>query len=126
MNQLRNRSILATVCAAFAVWAPSAVGPSPVRAQGQAREFTITAAHFAFSPARIEVTKDDLVKITFKSDDMAHSFTIDNPYRIAKRAGAGQSIVFEFRADQAGSHRFYCSLTQDDRCRRMEGQLVVQ
>jgi hypothetical protein len=35
-------------------------------------------------------------------------------------------VVFEFRADQAGTHRFYCNLSQDDRCRRMEGQLVVK
>jgi len=126
MNQLRNRRILAAVCVAVAVLVGSALRTSPVRAQGQAREFTINASHFAFSPGRIEVQKDDLVKITFNSDDMAHSFTIDHPYRIAKRAGAGQSVVFEFRADQAGTHRFYCSLTQDDRCRKMEGQLVVK
>ena len=126
MNQLRNRSILAAVCVAAAVLAASTLRTSAVGAQEQAREFTIDASHFAFSPARIEVRKDDLVKITFNSDDIAHSFTIDNPYRIAKRAGAGQSVVFEFRADQAGTHRFYCSLTQDDRCRKMEGQLVVR
>jgi len=126
MNQLRNRSILAAVCVAAVVLTASALRTSAVGAQDQAREFTIDASHFAFSPARIEVKKDDLVKITFNSDDIAHSFTIDNPYRIAKRAGAGQSVVFEFRADQAGTHRFYCSLTQDDRCRKMEGQLVVR
>ena len=50
------------------------------------------------------------MKITFTADDIAHSFTIDQ-YRIAKRAGAGQTVVFEFRADQAGTHRFYCNLT---------------
>jgi heme/copper-type cytochrome/quinol oxidase subunit 2 len=71
------------------------------------------------------VQKDDLVKITFNSVDMAHSFTVDS-YRIAKRAGAGQSVVFEFRADQTGRFPFYCNLTQDDRCRQMRGELVVR
>ena len=91
-------------------------------AQGQAREFTINGNQFAFAPARIEVQKDDLVKITFTASDMAHSFIIDNPYRIAKRAGSGQTVTFEFRADQAGTFPFYCNLTQDDRCRQMKGE----
>ncbi len=96
-----------------------------MRAQGTARAFTIDGDQFAFSPARLEVQKDDLVKITFTAHDIAHSFTIDN-YRIAKRAAAGQTVTFEFRADQVGTHRFYCNLTQDARCRRMEGQLIVR
>ena len=57
---------------------------------------------------------------------MAHSFTIDVPYRISKRAGAGQSVVFEFRADEAGRFPFYCNLTQDERCKQMKGELVVR
>ena len=71
---------------------------------------------FAFSPAQIDVQKDDLVKITFTAVDIPHSFTVDG-YRIAKRAGAGQTVVFEFRADRAGEHDFYCNLAQDERCR---------
>ena len=81
---------------------------------------------FAFSPGRIEVQKDDLVQIKFTAKDIAHSFTIDVPYRISKRAGAGQSIVFEFRADEAGRFPFYCNLTQDERCKQMKGELVVR
>jgi len=92
--------------------------------QGATREFTITGDQFAFKPVRIEVQKDDLVKITFSAKDIAHSFTIDQ-YRIAKRAAPGHSVVFEFRADQVGTYRFYCNLTADDRCKRMEGELVV-
>ena len=61
----------------------------------------------------------------FTARDIAHSFTIDQ-YRIAKRAAAGQTVVFEFRADQVGTHRFYCNLTADDRCRKMEGELIVR
>jgi heme/copper-type cytochrome/quinol oxidase subunit 2 len=95
------------------------------RTQPATREFTINGDRFAFSPARIEVNKDDVVKITFTAKDIAHSFTIDN-YRIAKRAAAGQTVTFEFRADQPGTHRFYCNLTTDERCKRMEGVLVVR
>lgn len=93
--------------------------------QSQTREFTITGRDHRYSPSRIEVQKDDLVKITFLAEDMPHSFNNEH-YRIAKRAGSGQSVTFEFRADQAGTFEFYCNLKQDERCRDMKGQLVVK
>jgi len=95
------------------------------REQGKVVEITIDGDHYTFAPARIEVQKDDLVKVTFRAHDIAHSFTVD-AYRIAKRAAAGQSVVFEFRADQTGTFPFYCNLTQDDRCKQMKGEIVVK
>ncbi|MBI2833076.1 MAG: cupredoxin domain-containing protein [Acidobacteria bacterium] len=89
------------------------------------REFTLNARRYAFNPAHLEVTQDDIVKITLHAEDIAHSFTIDS-YRIAKRAGAGQTVTFEFRADQVGRFPFYCNLTNDERCREMRGELVVR
>jgi len=89
------------------------------------RQFDIAARKFAFTPPRIEVVQDDLVKITLRSDDIAHSFTVD-AYRIAKRAGGGQTVTFEFRADQPGTFPIYCNLKQDDGCRQMKGELVVR
>jgi heme/copper-type cytochrome/quinol oxidase subunit 2 len=93
--------------------------------QGQIREFTISGDHYAFSPASIEVDRNDVVKITFTARDIAHSFTLDD-YRIVKRAGAGQSVTFEFRADRTGRYPFYCNLSQDAKCRDMKGMLVVR
>jgi heme/copper-type cytochrome/quinol oxidase subunit 2 len=94
--------------------------------QGQVREFTVTGDHYAFSPAALEVNRNDLVKINFTARDIPHSLTIDGPYRISKRAGAGQTVTFEFRADQAGTFSFYCNLSQDAKCKEMKGQLVVR
>ncbi len=105
---------------AAAMWARTSAG-----GQGQVREFTVEGNQFAFSPARIEVQKDDLVKVTFTARDMAHSFTLDE-YRIVKRASAGQTVVFEFRADRSGSFTFYCNLSQSDKCREMKGHLDVR
>jgi plastocyanin len=122
----RIKTVLTGSCLAAALLAVAALSPAAAGAQGQAREFTINGDRFAFAPGRIEVQNGDLVKITFTASDMAHSFIIDNPYRIAKRAGAGQSVTFEFRADQTGTFPFYCNLTQDDRCRNMRGELVVK
>jgi cytochrome c oxidase subunit II len=125
MTHLPHKSVIATACLAAAVVGVSVFRTSAVRAQGQARDITIRGDQFSFSPQRIEVRKDDLVKVTFTAGDIPHSFTMDG-YRIAKRAGAGQTVVFEFRADQSGSFPFYCNLTQDDRCRQMKGELVVK
>ena len=124
--------VIGAVALAPAGGAPAAT-PGPVvtpAAAGQEqpparREFTISARKYAFSPARLEVTQDDLVKITLQSEDIAHSFTVD-AYRIAKRAQPGQPVVFEFRADRPGTFPFYCNLAIDDGCRQMRGELVIR
>ena len=122
MTTFQRRAVLAVASlAAAGVTLTALTG----RSQGQVREFSVSGRDYAFAPPRIEVQKDDLVKVTFTSADIAHSFTIDQ-YRISKRAGANQSVVFEFRADQAGTFPFYCNLTQDSKCREMRGQLVVR
>jgi heme/copper-type cytochrome/quinol oxidase subunit 2 len=87
--------------------------------------FSISAKRYAFSPNRIEVVEGDLVRIDLRTEDIAHSLTID-AYRIAKRVEAGQPVVLEFRAERAGTFPFYCSLQIDDGCRRMRGELVVR
>jgi heme/copper-type cytochrome/quinol oxidase subunit 2 len=89
------------------------------------REFTITARDYAFSPDRIEVTQDDLVKLTVRSQDVAYSLTID-AYRVSRRVPAGGSTTLEFRADRAGTFPFYSNLTTDSRHSRMRGELVVR
>ena len=104
-------------------------GPAVLRlfAQDQApnrREFTIIARNYEFSPARIEVLVDDLVKVTVRSEDEAHSFVIDG-YRIMKRVPAGGSTTFEFRADKAGTFPFYCGITSAEGHNRMKGELIV-
>ena len=102
--------------------------PELVEGQDQApnrREFTIVAKDFHYTPDRIEVTQDDLVKLTLRSEDIAHSFVIDE-YRIVKRVPAGGSTTFEFRADRAGTFPFYCNLTSESGHQMMRGQLVVR
>jgi len=116
---VRRAAVSLLLVAAFA-WA---AGTGFAQEQGR-REVTVVAKKFAFSPSRIEVAANDVLRITLVSEDVPHSFTIDE-YRIAKRAAPGNPVTFEFRADRAGTFRFYCSLTTDDGCRDMQGQLVV-
>jgi heme/copper-type cytochrome/quinol oxidase subunit 2 len=88
-------------------------------------EFTLIARDFRYSPDRLEVIQDDLVKLTIRSEDMAYSFAIDE-YRIIRRVPAGGTTSFEFRADRPGTFRFYSNLTTDRAHAEMQGQLVVR
>ena len=99
-----------------------------VLAQEQApsrAEFTLTAKAFRFSPDRIEVDQDDLVRITIQSEDFAYSFAIDE-YRIVRRVPPGGTTTFEFRADRPGTFRFYSNLTNDRAHADMQGRLIVR
>jgi cytochrome c oxidase subunit 2 len=94
-------------------------------ADRERRELSVSARRFTFTPARLEVRQNDLVKITLQSADIPHSFTID-AYRIAKRVAGGQTLIFEFRADKPGTFPFYCSLDLEDGCKKMRGELIVR
>ncbi|MGE0392506.1 MAG: cupredoxin domain-containing protein [Vicinamibacterales bacterium] len=88
------------------------------------RDFTITARNYSFTPARIEVGKDERVRVTVEGHDQVHSFAIDE-FRIARRVQPGTSAVIEFRADRAGSFTYYCNIGADPGCKAMRGTLVV-
>ena len=125
--------ILAGVCVLGWLAAWSGAGSAAPRAavlaaqaSSQPREVRVVARRYSYSPNRIEVQEGDLVKVTLETEDIPHSFTVDEPYRIAKRATPGRPVVFEFRADQSGSFQFYCNLTAEDGCRDMRGELVVR
>jgi len=110
--------------------AASASSGWPERVEGQEEapsrsEFTLTAKAFRFSPDRLEVSQDDLVTMTIRSEDIAYSFAIDE-YRIVRRVPAGGATTFEFRADRPGTFRFYSNLTSDRAHADMQGQLVVR
>jgi len=88
-------------------------------------EFTLVARNYRYTPDRLEVTQDDLVRLTIRSEDLTYSFAIDE-YRIVRRIPAGETTTFEFRADRAGTFRFYSNLTGEGGHAEMQGQLVVR
>jgi len=121
---IRRRLLALLAGAGLAIVAPL----TKLQAQDQApsrRELTITTADFKFTPDRIEVVQDDLVRLTVRSNDIAHSFNIDE-YRVAKRVPAGGSTIIEFRADRVGTFPFYCNLTSEAGHDQMRGQLIVR
>jgi heme/copper-type cytochrome/quinol oxidase subunit 2 len=110
------------------------VGTSVALVAQNRREFDVVARKYEFrvsgsNAAEIHVTQNDLVHVTFSVEDIPHSFTIedqpDSHYRIMRRAEPGKPVSFDFRADTPGRFRFYCSLSIDERCREMQGTLVV-
>jgi nitrosocyanin len=128
--RMRQWMVFATLAASVLFLVSAAAQPFDGLAvegqdQGQVREFTVSGSHYAFAPVTLTVNRNDLVKITFTAEDIPHSFTIDD-YRIVKRAGAGQTVTFEFRADKTGSFPFYCNLSLDPKCKDMKGTLTVK
>ena len=120
------RTIVSTSLGAAAFMA--ALGSGHPLAQDQTpdrHDLTITAKDFRFSPNRIEVNRDDLLRLTVKSEDVAYGFTIDD-YRVSKRVPAGGSVVLELRADREGTFPFYSNMTSDARHQQMRGELVVR
>jgi heme/copper-type cytochrome/quinol oxidase subunit 2 len=95
------------------------------------KDFAVTAHKYGYkvdgNSAEIHVQQDDLVRITFSTEDIPHSFTLeDETYRIMRRAEPGKPVMFEFRADKPGRFPFRCTLTADERCKEMQGWLVVE
>ena len=103
------------------------------RAQNR-RDFTVTAHKYAYvvtgsATPEIRVQQDDLVHVTFSTDDIPHSFTTvetEPHYRINRRAEPGKPVSFDFRADKVGKFPIKCTLAIDERCRELEAWLVVE
>lgn len=112
----------------WAGFATSAAALRPSAAQEPAegiREFTVVARRYLFEPDVIDVRRNDIVRLTITSDDIAHSFTIE-AYRIQKRIPPGGPTRFEFRADEVGRFPFYCSMRAEAGCSEMRGELIVR
>ena len=116
---LLGAMIVLTGVSGLEAGAPVLLFQDPVR-----HEVTVTGREHRFFPARIEVAAGDILKITLVAEDVPCSFAID-AYRISKRATPEHPVVFEFRADRAGTYAYYCDLTADDGCLDMRGELVV-
>ena len=125
MTQTRHRRGLFVVAAASCLLSLEAAD----RVVGQdstftRRELTLNARDYRFTPDRLEVLQDDLVKLTVVSEDVAYGFTLDE-YRLSRRVPAGGTTVIEFHASRPGTFTFYSNLTNDPRHAQMRGQLTV-
>ena len=126
-----SRAVVAIIGTLLSVAVGAAV---TVTAQAR-RDFDVVARKYSFSVsgsnnAEIRVTQNDLVHVNFSSEDIPHSFTIEDKdgshYRVMRRAEPGKPVPIMFRADTAGRFRFFCSLTIDEKCKDMQGTLIVE
>jgi heme/copper-type cytochrome/quinol oxidase subunit 2 len=123
--KLKSRTSSLLVVGVVGLLSPVALHSAAQEQAPNRREITLTARNYRFSPSRIEVAQDDLVKLTVQSEDNAYSVTIDE-YRVSRRVPAGGSTTLEFRADRAGTFAFYSNMTNDTRHAQMRGELVVR
>ena len=132
MPKLRSRIRPLALPASVALLTVAAAGV--LVADQDRHEFEVVARKYAYrvsgtDAAEIRVAQNDLVRITFSTEDIPHSFTIEDTqgshYRTMKRAEPGKPVAWDFRADSPGRFRFYCSLTIDDGCKKMQGLFIV-
>ena len=89
-----------------------------------AREIEVTASSFAFDPDEITIAVGEDIAIVLTSTDIVHDLTIaELDAHVA--AEPGETDAGGFRADEAGTYTFYCSV-DGHRAAGMEGTLVVE
>jgi plastocyanin len=89
-----------------------------------AREITVNATSFAFSPGEITLRPEEEVTIVLQSQRLFHDFVVQGKGH-AVGANAGKTEKGGLRIDKPGTYKFWCSVS-GHRSAGMEGTLVVQ
>ena len=96
-----------------------------IQAQGEVKEFKMTAKQFSFEPSTIEVNKGDRVRLIVTSTDVPHGIAIPE-YEINQRLEPGKPVTIEFTADKQGTFSAYCSVFCGAGHSGMKGKLIVK
>jgi cytochrome c oxidase subunit II len=99
--------------------------PRGSRAEDAVRTFEITASKYTFTPATIEVSQGERVKLILHSTDVTHGIEISDFGVKAEIPKGGQAVTVEFVADKVGTFEFKCSHFCGMGHRKMKGQVVV-
>jgi plastocyanin len=94
-------------------------------AKGETKTFSITGQSYAFSQKEIRVKKGDKVRVTLRSGDWPHDWTVDEFNARTKIVNKGEEASIEFVADRTGNFEYYCSVA-NHRQMGMVGKLVVE
>ena len=89
------------------------------------KSFTVTAKQWSFDPATITVKKGDKVKLTVKSVDVSHGFSL-SAFGVNQTLEPNKEVAVEFVADKTGSFPFVCSVFCGSGHGGMKGTLIVE
>ncbi len=120
MIRRRLSVLLAAGLTVFAVLAVSLAQEKP-----EAREITMTAKKYEFSPSEIRMHQGETVKLSITALDRKHGFKIE-ALGIDRELPKGEVITIEFTADQAGVYPIACSKFCGLGHGKMKGQLIVE
>jgi cytochrome c oxidase subunit 2 len=104
---------------AAGVGAPGDIPPSPPRA------LEMIASRFKFEPETLQVMEGDRVRLTLRSIDTEHGFSIKKLNVKVAVPKTGEPVTVEFVAGKAGNYEFKCSEYCGSGHGRMKGRIVV-
>ena len=90
-----------------------------------AKEFSIIAKKWKFSPNKIEVNKGDTVILNVKSIDVSHGFAVPS-LGINEFLSPGNTVKIEFVANREGTFVFACSVSCGVGHTGMSGKIIVK
>ncbi len=89
------------------------------------KSFSMTAKNWEFSPSTITVKKGDKVKLTIKSVDVDHGFSLPD-FGVNVKLEPGKTVTTEFVADKQGTFQYRCSVQCGSGHKEMTGTLIVE
>ena len=89
------------------------------------RDIEMIASRFKFEPETLQVTEGDRVRLTVRSTDTEHGFSIKKMNVRVAVPKTGEPVTVEFVAERPGTYEFKCSEYCGSGHGRMKGQLVV-
>lgn len=89
------------------------------------RDIEMIASRFKFEPETLQVTEGDRVRLTVRSTDTEHGFSIKRMNVRVAVPKTGEPVTVEFVAERPGTYEFKCSEYCGSGHGRMKGQLVV-
>lgn len=101
------------------------ISASLAQEQTAAREITMTAKKYEFSPSEIRVQRGENVKLSITALDRKHGFKIE-ALDIDRELPKGETVTIEFLADRAGTFPIACSKFCGLGHGKMKSQLIVE
>lgn len=88
------------------------------------KEFTIDAFNFGYSIPEIKIRKGQKVTITLTNSGGTHDLVIDELGVDSGKIVTGESVTFDFVANEAGEFEYYCSVG-NHRAQGMVGKIII-